>query len=138
MALLHGKLDGGKINEGFGTCAVEHEKVGVCNGERFREQEALAVLALQQPKLLQLLLSLDTFSNNLHTEIACERNNRFHDLKVFISRIHTRNKRAIDLQSIDGKTIEITQRGISGAEIVDAQANAETAKFRERDRSELR
>src|ERR1044072_4669911 len=119
-------------------CAVEDEEVSVGNFERLGEQEALPILALQRPKLIQLLFTLDTFTDKLHSEIPCERNDRFHDLQVLISRIHARNKRAIDLQRIDRKTIEITQRRISGAEIVDAQAHAETAKLRQRNRSKLR
>ena len=118
---LHGEINNGEVSftERISKCAVEDEELRLDRIERFREQITLTVLALQRSQLIQLLLTFDTFSHNLHSEIARERNDRLDDLKVLIGIINAGDERTIDLQRVDREPVQITQRRVSSAEIVD-------------------
>src|SRR5450830_93012 len=58
-------------------------------------------------------------------------NNRLHDRRVFRVSTQMAYKRLVDLEFVDGKTLEVSQTGIAGAEIVDGQRQSASAQILE-------
>src|SRR5687767_11814416 len=104
--------------------------------DRMREQVALAVFATQHLKLLILFLGLDSFRDYFHTEVAGECRDCSHDGVVAVG-CEPGNKRAVDLQVVQWETVEITERRVACAEVVDTQLDAKRTQLLEHQRRSL-
>jgi len=62
----------------------------------------------------------DAFSDDVHAHVLGQRNDRADDFDVLGSFADAAHERAINLQSINREAMQIPERGITGAKIVDA------------------
>ena len=54
-----------------------------------------------------------------------QRDNGPHDLRVLSMRAHPADEGAVNLQRVDRQTVEVTQRRIACAKVIDAQLDAQ-------------
>src|ERR1700722_8296930 len=106
----------GRISQQFG---------GGCRGEWFAEQIPLAVFAGHAGEMFELRFSLDAFGRHRHAQVMSERHDRSDDLSVLGAAVETGDEAAVDLHCVNREFLEISQRTVSGAEIVDVHASAE-------------
>src|SRR5262249_54052089 len=79
---------------------------------------------------LPLAYCFHAFGDDSKVQIVGQTDNGLHDGIVFS--IHRLHERLVDLQGINWKTTEITQRAVSGAKIIDAQINSQRSQLRHR------
>src|SRR5216684_1736573 len=87
-------------------------------GDRLTEQETLHFGTTFGRDLVELFSGFDAFGRGHHAHSACERRDRPHDIeraRVFRNVLY---ERAVDLDLVERKALEIGKRGISGAKIV--------------------
>src|ERR1700733_3333323 len=96
-------------------------------GERagLGEQEALSGHAAERQQCRDLRLQLDAFGDRVEAERLAERDDRPRQLRAVFGARQAADEGAIDLEDVNRKTMQIRQRGIAGAEIVDREAHAE-------------
>ena len=87
--------------------------------QRFAQQEALNFVAAQLPEFAKLVLGFDAFGDNVEAEIGTHPDHRLEDHPGPAIRSLTLNERLVDLDLVERKTAQITQAGISRAEIVE-------------------
>ena len=75
--------------------------------------------------MAELRQRLDTFGDDFHSHVLSERNDRADDFDVLGSFTDASDERAVNFQSIDREAMQITERGIAGAEIVYAQLHSQ-------------
>src|SRR5690349_21665176 len=117
------------------TRALSRGAEPAARGLRRAEQEALADLAAELQEELALRLVLDPFGDHLHAERACEREDRAHDCAG--TRIARRarelgDERAVDLERLQRELMQIRERGVAGAEIVERDRDARAAELLQR------
>src|ERR1041385_6615347 len=95
-----------------------------------REEKSLTILPTQHLQLLVLLLSLNPLRNHFHAEVARERRDGPHNGVVVLGR-QTRHERPIDLQIVERETMQVAERRIASAEVVDTQLHTERAQLLE-------
>ncbi len=97
----------------------------------------MPVFAVQLAKLGQLSQRFDAFGNDVHAHVVCERNDRAHDFDVLGCFTDASDERAIDLKGVERKAVQITQRRIAGAKVVDAQLHSQGFQTLEELRGQL-
>src|SRR5207248_10398333 len=50
---------------------------------------------------------------------------RFHDAAVLLVGTHRAHETRIDLEQVDGQSVQVAERAVSGAEVVDAELQSE-------------
>ena len=75
---------------------------------------------------------LDAFGDHGQAQLLAEADGRTDDRRVVGIGQQSEHERAVDLQSVERKFLQITQAGIAGAEIVEHEANAERLNLQER------
>src|ERR1700730_16190878 len=90
-----------------------------------RQQVALHILAIHPGELQYLVACLHAFGHHIHPQVPRERQNCPDDLGI-LWQIDPGNKRAIYLQSVNRKPMEVTQRGITRSKIIERQPNSES------------
>ena len=95
--------------------------------------EALRVLTADRPQLRQLLRRLDAFGDDVQAEVVRERDDRADHFQAAILDFHAADERAIDLDRVGSKPMQITERGIAGAEIIEAPLDADGVHAPQRD-----
>ena len=101
---------------------------------RLREQETLAPLATHLHQVLALLAGLDAFGDDLHAEGVRQREHGPHDrgAAAVAAGVQRAHERAVDLERMQGEAVQVAQRGIAGAEIVQRRVDAGAAQRVER------
>jgi hypothetical protein len=87
------------------------------------DEIALAPVAPDLGEAVQLNAGLDPFRRHLEAECVGERDRRGHDGLVRTEPAQPGNERAVDLHSIDDKSLEVVERGVAGPKIVDDDAS---------------
>src|SRR5439155_19234392 len=87
------------------------------------EMVPLRVRAMHLPQLLQLLLGLYTFRDHFHVEALRQREDGVDDLHGVVARADAVDEAPVDLQGVDGKLVQVAERAVTGAEIVEVDAN---------------
>src|SRR5256885_9385154 len=77
------------------------------------------MLALDRSQLAQLLSTADSFRFGAHSDYLRECQNRSHKSKVLFVGIHRAHQIAIDLDCVDWQAVQINERRITGAEVVE-------------------
>ena len=85
---------------------------------------ALTNPAPERHELLHLPRRLDAFRHDIEVQSAREVQDRADDFAAVLTLVETRHKRSIDLQCVDGKSLQVAQRRVSGAEIIKTDARA--------------
>ena len=115
-----------------------HEPVRGLLGERLGEEKALRVFASERCQLPQLADGLHALGHDFDAEVVGERDDRLRrcsQCSSLESSVAT-NERSIFSESI-GKRDEIGERRIAGAEVVDAELDAELLHALEANRAAL-
>ena len=71
-----------------------------------------------------MLVGLDALRDRDHVEAAADLQDAADQLGV-TGLGQLRNERPVDLQDVDGKSVQVCKRGVSGAEVVDGELDAE-------------
>ena len=86
----------------------------------------LATVRFEERNLLDLFHAL---GNRFDTETASEVDDRLDDRLVFRIVRETSDEGLIDLQLVGAESLEVTQRGIAGAEVIDRDAHTECVEL---------
>ena len=92
---------------------------------RPRQQIALAVVAAEILQQRKLGLGFDAFGDHFLFEALGERDDRLQDLGIFAAFADAVNERAVDLERVERQAVQIAERRIARAKIVDAELDAE-------------
>ena len=95
---------------------------------RRAEQIALHFRTAEFAQQVALLLGLDAFGGRRHVAIGGDVHHRLHDAGRAFRLGDVGDEAAVDLDLVERKTLQIAQRGIAGAEIVERNADADGAK----------
>ena len=100
-------------------------------GGRFRraEQIALHFRAAERTKQFQLLLRLDALRGRRHVAFGGDVHHCPHDAGRSVRLGDVVDEAAVDLDLVERKTLQIAERGIAGAEIVERDSDADAAKL---------
>src|SRR6185369_4800410 len=96
-----------------------------------REEVALAELAAKRAQRSQLVDSLDPFRDDLQSECLGELDDRPDEHRAFAVCPEAVDERSIDLEDVDGEAIEIAQRRVASAEVVDGEPDAVRSQLAE-------
>src|SRR5215212_7307202 len=114
-----------------GADAAAYEREGGLGLDGAGVEEALPVLAAQGIEPRVLLFGLDAFGDHAHAEVRRERDDGSNDLAVLRVVRHLRDERAVYLQGVDGEAVQVGERRVARAEVVDGELYAEPAKLGE-------
>lgn len=121
---------GGRDRQDFGRGNASWPRLGKISrhaGRRHRrgEETALEEIAaelVQQPKLVVVL---DSIRGDGEPQAVAQRDNRLHDRAGSIGGGDSLNERAINTEGADRKLMQVAQGRVSGAKIIDREADAE-------------
>ena len=116
---------GRQLREGRGV--LGHEALERSDFERRREQVALAAVAAELAEALQLGLVLDALGDRDEAEAAAELHERGDQRVVGVA---GGDEGAVDLQRVDRELLQVGERGVAGAEVVDRDPDAEARSSR--------
>ena len=91
-------------------------------------QVALQAVTAETSKESRLRLGFDALGNDLKAQALGKLDDGADDRLVTGVFADTGDETAVDLQLLDGKHLEVAERGIAGAEIVDGQLDAQIAQ----------
>ena len=94
---------------------------------RSREEVALAERAPEVLQRGELFVVLDPLGDSAQAELVPDPHDRARQAR-FLGRAEQLDERAIDLEDVDWEAVEVAQRGVAGAEVVDRQRDAELAQ----------
>ena len=86
----------------------------------------MRVFAAQLIELDRVRIGLGAFGDHVHAEVVGERDDRFQDHRAGAA-AGGADEGLVDLDGVERKALQIGQRGMAGAEIVQRQADAEFA-----------
>src|SRR5882672_677767 len=78
--------------------------------DRFGEQVALGALAAETLEQIKLRLRFHSFGNHLQPETVGEHDDHADDFVGLVVAVHSRDKNAVDLQSVDSEALQATER----------------------------
>ena len=93
--------------------------------QRLREQIALHLIATVAAQQLELTARLDPFGDHLESQAFRQRDDCLRDRSVVRIGGDVLNEGLVDLERLDREALEVKQRRIAGAEVVDRQTDAE-------------
>src|SRR5271166_2913611 len=93
--------------------------------ERPGVQEALPEIAVFAPQAFELPAFLDPFSVGLQPKSPSELHQSVDERSRLVRITHSRDERAVDLQYVNGELLQIGQRRIACAEVVDGNLDAD-------------
>ncbi|MDP9397604.1 MAG: hypothetical protein M3P96_07150 [Actinomycetota bacterium] len=104
--------------------------VGQVGRERLRGEglgvvEALAVLAAHREQLVDLRRALDSFGDGAQLQRGAELGDGLHERPVLGPPVQAGDEGTVDLQGVDGELLEIGQRRVAGAEVVEGELHAQ-------------
>src|SRR5688572_5127551 len=117
--------------------ATEEERFRVADVHRLGEVEPLPELTLEVSELRALPFGLYAFGHHVHAQVLRQLHDRPHYLGRPLTLGQTADEGAVYLQRADGEALQVAQGRIAGAEIVDAQLDAERPQLFERVRGRL-
>src|ERR1700704_1742908 len=89
--------------------------------QRSREEIALRKFAMKRLQACQLTLRLHAFRDHVHTQIPSERRDGSDDFDVFVFLFNSIDEGTINLESVYREPMQIAQRRIASAKIINAQ-----------------
>ena len=105
--------------------AIEAAQVG--GGLRRREEVALGLVAVERDQRDELLLGLDAFGGDAQAERVGQTDDRRDDRGVAGIGAEAAHERTVDLHGVDREPLQVAERGVAGAEVVDRELHAERA-----------
>ncbi len=104
---------------------LSNQSVRLLDRQRLRHEEALAEIAAELAQGRQVLLALDAFGDHRETEVVREIDGRADDHQIVVVVDHVNHEGLVDLELVQRQPLQVRERRIAGAEIVDRQADAE-------------
>ena len=98
--------------------------------QRTREEEALGVRAPEALQLARLHVALDSFGDHAGVERSGQRQDALDDGRT-VGEQQALHERAVDLERVDRKLVQVAQRRIAGPEVVEIDFHAEVAQLAE-------
>ena len=95
---------------------------------RGRPEVALSELAAQIVQALELVLGLDPFGEHRHAEFVAERDDRLEQCIVARALDGRADEGLVDLDDHRMQQCEVGERGVTRAEVVERQTDAERAE----------
>src|SRR5882762_7898393 len=102
-----------------------HQRRGRVDVERVGKQESLHESAAEPVQSGRLGGRLHALGHHLHAQVAPEQEDRLDDAAVLLVRAHRPDEARIDLEQVDGQPVQVAERAVPGAEVVDAQLQPE-------------
>src|SRR5262245_40295612 len=99
---------------------------------RLRVVVALARDAAELDEAALLVLELDALGDDLEVERAAERDDRAREVLAALDAPEALHERAVDLQDVDREPVQVGERRVAGAEVVDRDAHAELLELLQR------
>src|SRR5687767_8644541 len=115
----------------FEPGALRENGARVIARQRPVEVIALAELARELLQPVHLVRGFDPFGGHVHRQAGGQRDDRADDLGV-TALVHSTDERAVDLDRLKRKVVEVAQGGIAHPEVVEAQLDAQGARSEER------
>lgn len=95
-----------------------HHRVSRVCGQRFRKQETLAGLTSELAQTGKLVGGFDALGLHTHVNALGERHDDPDDLRL---RGDLVDERPVDLERVGWQPLQIVQRRVAGAEVIDAE-----------------
>ena len=92
----------------------------VCVAHGRREQEALAERATELAERGELFVAFDAFGDRAEAELVTESHDRAGEAWL-VGRAEQFDERPVDLQAVDGEAMEVAERRVAGAEVVERE-----------------
>ena len=89
------------------------------------EEVALGVVAAEPAQLRQLHLVLDPLGDHVERERPRHPDDRLDDRRPLLLHPERVDEGAVDLQRVEGEAVEVGERGVAGAEVVEDEPHAE-------------
>ena len=121
--------DGGRQTGAFGL--DDRRRAGAA------EEVALAAVAAHLAQAGQLQRRLQALGDHGDAERVAEVDDRLDDRRVLACRGRARRRSPVDLDRLDREALEVGQRRVAGAEVVDGEVQAEAAQVAQGDRRRL-
>ena len=80
------------------------------------------------PQQTILFAGFDAFRDHVHPQHTSQFDDGAHDLERLVAFRHSAHERAVDLEHVERKGMEVVERTVAGAEIVHEQGDAESAQ----------
>src|SRR5574341_398461 len=100
-------------------------------GHRTGEVVALAAIAAQRPKVLELVYRLDPFGDDIHAQRLGNGDDGSNDGRVLRVALDPLDEGPVDLQAGEGETLEIGEGGVADAEVVKGEVDLEVVELKE-------
>src|SRR5690606_27256934 len=97
-----------------------------------REQVTLPKVAFEVEEAACLILGLDTFGHDPDAEASSEIDHRPNDRLIVGVYCHAFDEALVDLDEIDRELLQVPERGIAGAEIIERNSYAAHVHQRQR------
>lgn len=107
----------------FPLRAQQGKKVRLC--KRTRDQEALDQVAVEFTDDFQLRLCFDALGHRAHSQASRQRHYRRYNRARSPGFCDLLHERAIDFQGVDGKLVQVAERGVARPEIINGDLDAE-------------
>ena len=104
--------------------------------QRFGEIIALAILAPQRTQLRKLHGCFYSFGNHAHAQVVRQKKNDFDNFLALGNFGDVVDKRSVNFECVERKAVQVAERGVSGAEIINGRAPSEATLLAERERSQ--
>ena len=105
-------------------------RVAASAGQRAREVVALGEVAAERLEVAPGVLGLDALGDDAQAEVVGEVDRGAHDRGVGGVDGHLDHERLVDLDHVDREPLEVGQRRVAGAEVVDRERQADLAQAR--------
>src|SRR5512143_1110986 len=110
------------------TLMLLHPRVDIRKSHGAGKEETLAVSAVQVLDVGQLMLLFDSLGNHLEIQAFGQGYNMGDDFLIVPLAGEFADKTAVDLECTDRKELQVTQRRMSGAEIIDMDLKPHVAQ----------
>src|SRR5438067_1107453 len=104
---------------------TSQEVADIGSADRLAPVVTLSALASEGAQARELTWSLHPFGDHGEVERVGERDHRLDDRGVPRRSVHLGHERLVDLQDVHGEALEVAQRGVASAEVVDCDLDAE-------------
>src|SRR5438132_3339607 len=119
---------------GFGrkSLALPDQSLELVRPDGRAHEKPLKLVAVDFPKEPELGIRLHTLGNDTQVQAPCHGHNGGDDSGVVLISCYIVDKGAIDFDGVDWKALQVTERRITGAEVVDTQTEAHLPKLGKR------
>ena len=105
------------------------ERVNRLGWLRLAEEVSLPLRAALMPQMVEFLPRLDALGGRRHVQTAAQTNDRAHDGHGILVGTEIADEGPVNLDLVEGKTAQIAERGVAGAEVVHRDARAQHAQL---------